>query len=155
MRVADYFPASRPLGEDDMITFLKKLPWWIWIAAIIGVIILWQGLSGWSTSQKLYNMMLGDIKKDESQTIKDKEAWIKTCEDEILKIQKEKEGLQRERLIAQEAAAYSAKEVFRLKGENHALRIELKNIVVSDDPDRIIDDLQRRGIKVRRNLGTR
>jgi len=138
-----------------MITFLKKLPWWIWIAAIIGVIILWQGLSGWSTSQKLYNMMLGDIKKDESQTIKDKEAWIKTCEDEILKIQKEKEGLQRERLIAQEAAAYSAKEVFRLKGENHALRIELKNIVVSDDPDRIIDDLQRRGIKVRRNLGTR
>ena len=100
-------------------------------------------------------MMLGDIKKDESQTVKDKEAWIKTCEDEILKIQKEKEGLQRERLIAQEAAAYSAKEVFRLKGENDALRIELKNIVVSDDPDRIIDDLQRRGIKIRRNMGTR
>jgi hypothetical protein len=124
--------------------FIKSLPWWVWIIAIVGVVIIWQGLSGWSTSRKLYNMMLGDIKKDESQVIKEKDAWIKTCEDEILQIKEEKDKIAQEKIIAQKDAANSKAKVARLEGENDALRIKIRNVVVPDDPDRIIDGLRKR-----------
>ncbi len=94
-----------------------------------------------------YALLLNQIKKGQSQIIKDKEEWIKSCETEIVRLQSEKEQIQKEKYFHQKQAVESAAEVIRLKGTINVLQIQLQNVVVSDDPDRIISDLQRLGIR--------
>jgi len=129
---------------NTLLSFLKKIPWWGYVAALVFVILVWQQMSGWAMSRKFYGMVLDQLRVDQSNIIQAKDEWIKTCEDEIGKLQAEKERIQIEKVAAQQQAIQSAGEVARLKGENNALHIQLQNVVVPDDPDRIIDDLRKR-----------
>jgi chromosome segregation ATPase len=129
---------------------LKKLPWYGYVAGGIFIIILWQSLSGWAMSRKYFNMILNQIKTDQTQIIKEKEEWIKTCEEEIKKLDEEKARIQKDKLALQKKNADSEKEIARLIGENHDLKDIIDHIVSSDDPDRLIADLQSRGINIRR-----
>lgn len=128
-----------------MIGLIKKVPWWVWIGTFVAILLIWQNLSGWAASRKLYNMALDQLREDQANVIEAKEEWIKTCEDEILRLQAEKERLQKEKAVVQKQAIESAVEVTRLKGKIGELQTQLQNIVVSDDPDRILDDLRRMG----------
>lgn len=128
----------------SLLTFLKKIPWWIWIAAAVLIFFLWQSMSGWAMSRKLYTMMLDEIRTDQARIVERKDEWIKTCEDEISRLQAEQEKIRKEKAIIQQRAALTATEVARLKGEVDALRVQLQNVVVPDDPDRIIDGLRKR-----------
>lgn len=133
-----------------------KCHWKLLLIVIIVIVVLfWIGsLTG--TNNKLYKMVLDQLSKGESQIVKDKDAWIKTCESEILRIKEEKDKISREKVIAREEAAKSRAEVSRLKGENDALQNLIDHLVVSNNPDQLISDLQRRGIKIRRrNMDTR
>lgn len=95
-------------------------------------------------SRKLYTMMLDEIRTDQARIVERKDEWIKTCEDEISRLQAEQEKIRKEKAIIQQRAALTATEVARLKGEVDALRVQLQNVVVPDDPDRIIDGLRKR-----------
>lgn len=129
---------------NTFLSILKKFPWWVWIIAIVLVILFWQQVSGWSVSRKLYNMALDNLREDQSSVIEAKDDWIKTCEEEIGRLQEEKERIQKEKTAVQQRANASAAEVARLEGENDALRKKLREVVVPDDPDRIIDGLRKR-----------
>jgi hypothetical protein len=100
-------------------------------------------------------MMLDQIRKDQTQIIKDKDAWIKECEDEIARLDKEKEQIKKEKQIWEKRGIESAKEVALLKGSNNALKKQLQNIIVSDDPGRLIDGLNKRGLTSIRRRGSR
>jgi hypothetical protein len=126
------------------------MPFWFWIALAVFIFLAWQSLSGWAMSRKLYKMALNNLRQDQTQIIKEKDAWIKTCEDEILQIKAEKDKIAKEKIIAQQDATNSKVKVVRLEGENDALRIKIRNVIVSDDPDRIIDDLRKRFPSIRK-----
>jgi len=129
-----------------IVNFLKKVPWWGWLALAVTILFLWQSLSGWAMSRKLYDMVLDNLRSDQTRIIEEREAYIKDCEDEISKIVGEKEVLKKEKLIILRQASESAAEVTRLEGNVNALERQLQNITVGDDPDRLIDDLRKRGL---------
>ena len=129
-----------------IVNFLKKVPWWGWLALAVTILFLWQSLSGWAMSRKLYDMVLDNLRNDQTRIIEEREAYIKDCEDEISKIVGEKEVLKKEKLIILRQASESAAEVTRLEGNVNALERQLQNITVGDDPDRLIDDLRKRGL---------
>lgn len=129
---------------NTFLNLIKRVPWWGWIVAIVFVLLVWQQMSNWALSRKYYNMLLDNLRTDQSQIIKDKNAWIKQCEDEILKINTEKDKITKEKAIAQQDANNSRVEVIRLKGENRDLQAKLDSVVVSNDPDLIIGDLKKR-----------
>ena len=66
---------------------------------------------------------------------------------EIARLQGEVERLQVEKAAVQAQATQSASEVTRLKGRINDLQTQLQNIVVSNDPDRILDDLRKLGFR--------
>lgn len=135
---------------NTFLAFLKKFPWWFWVALIVFIIIVWQGMSGWAMSRNLYNMALNQLREDQARIIEQKEEWIKTCEEEIARLQEEKERIQKEKAAVQRRANASAAEVARLEGENDALRKKLHEIVIPDDPDRIVDGLRKRFPSIRK-----
>lgn len=129
-----------------MINLLKKLPWWTWITIAVAIFIIWQSLSGWAQSRKLYNMALDQLREDQTNIIEIKEAYIKDCESEISRLAEEKEVLRRQKEAIQKQANESAMEIARLEGNIRALEIKLRNITISTDIDAIIDDLRKRGL---------
>ncbi len=133
-----------------LLQFLKKIPWWVWIAAVVLIFLLYQSMTGWAMSRKLYTMMLDELRADQSRIIEQKDEWIKTCEDEINRLQAEQERLRKEKAAIQQQAAQSASEVARLKGEVNALRVQLQSVVVPDDPDRVIDGLRKHFPSIRK-----
>jgi len=126
---------------------IKKIPWWGWVGAIVAILLLWQSLSGWAYSRKLYGMALDNLRKDESRVIRDKDEWIKVCESAILDLKKEVDKIGREKARVQLEANQSAVEVARLKGRINELQEMLKRIVISNDPDVVINDLKRYGLR--------
>ena len=126
---------------------IKKIPWWGWVGAIVAILLLWQSLSGWAYSRKLYGMALDNLRKDESRVIRDKDEWIKVCESAILDLKKEVDKIEREKARVQLEANQSAVEVARLKGRINELQEMLKRIVISNDPDVVINDLKRYGLR--------
>lgn len=122
-----------------VLTILKKIPWWGWIAGIVAIIFLWQSLSGWAYSKKLYNMALDQLREDQSDIIKAKDEWIASCEQEIQNLQRKVEANQR-----QQATLRAENE--KLKGRIHELEIAQANINVPTDPDALVDDLRKHGL---------
>jgi len=129
-----------------ILSLIKKIPWWGYVALAIAILFLWQSLSGWAASRKLYGMALNQLREDKTRIVEEKEAYIKDCENEISKIAGEKEILKKEKLIIQRQASESAVEVARLEGNVHALERQLQSITIGDDPDRLVDDLRKRGL---------
>jgi peptidoglycan hydrolase CwlO-like protein len=129
-----------------MITFLKKIPWWVWIGAFVTVLLIWQNLSGWAMSRKLYTMALDNLRTDQTRVVETLQENQKMYEAEIANLQAEKERLQKEKATVQKQAVESAVEVSRLKGKIGELQTKLESIVVSDDPDLVLADLRRLGI---------
>jgi chromosome segregation ATPase len=129
-----------------ILNLMKKIPWWGWAALGVAILFSWQSFSGWAASRKLYDMALNQLREDKTRIIEEKEVYIKDCEDEISKLVGEKEGLKKEKLIIQRQASESAVEVARLEGNVHALERQLQSITIGDDPDRLVDDLRKRGL---------
>ena len=130
-----------------MITFLKKIPWWVWIGAFVTVLLIWQNLSGWAMSRKLYTMALDNLRTDQTRVVETLQENQKMYEAEIANLQAEKERLQKEKATVQKQAVESAVEVTRLKGRIGELQTQLQNIIVSDDPSKIVEDLRELGLK--------
>jgi chromosome segregation ATPase len=133
-----------------MLQLIKKIPIWGWIIVVVVILFVWQSISGWAESRKLYTMVLDNLREDQSQIVEDKDKWIKACEDEIAKLAEDKAKIQKEKLALQKKNAQSELEISRLMGENHDLQNRLSRIVVSTDPDKLLDDLRSRGINIRR-----
>jgi peptidoglycan hydrolase CwlO-like protein len=129
-----------------MIAFLKRIPWWFWLGVLVAILFIWQSLSGWAMSRKLYSMALDTIREDQSQVVETLQENQKMYEEEIARLQSEKERLQKEKALVQAQAIASAEEVTRLKGKIGALQYQIDHIIISDNPDRILDDLHRLGI---------
>ncbi len=120
-----------------------------WKAVLVGVVALivfvWIG-SVTGTNRKLYGMLLANLYEDRDKIIADQQTYIKDCEDEISRLAVEKETIKQEKLKYQALASESAAEIARLEEGNRELEKKLRSIVVSGDPDLIIDDLRKRGL---------
>ena len=98
-------------------------------------------------ARKVYNFTLGNFRQDQTNVIQAKEENERMYEMEIARLQGEVERLQKEKAVVQAKAAQSGAEVTRLKGRINDLQIQIQSIVVSDNPDRILDDLRNLGFR--------
>lgn len=131
---------------NQIVTQMTK-KWWFWLAIVIAIVLAWQILSGWAYSRKLYNMALDNLREDQSKIIEIKNEWIAQCEKEITELNKQMEIIQREKnnLQGEKNKLYAEREI--LKGRIFDLENRRQTIIISDDPDRIIDDLRTMGIR--------
>ncbi len=132
-----------------MLTKLKLLiisvPWWGWVAGIVLILFLWQSRSGWAYSSKLFNLALDNIRTDRSRVVEVLEENMASYEKEINNLEAQVKKVQlgkaeSDRLLAKKEAEISARD--RRIDE---LQKKLANIIVSDDPDRLLRDLNSRG----------
>ncbi len=128
---------------------IRKIPWWAWIAAFVFILFLWQQLSGWAMSRKLYNMALDNLRTDQSRIVKTFEENQKMYEEEINRLNSQLDIIQKQKAIAQ-------MESERLRGLVHekdvqilALQKEREIIVVPADPNILADEFRKRGYQPR------
>jgi seryl-tRNA synthetase len=122
-----------------MISILKKIPWWGWVTLAIAIFFLWQSLSGWAASRKLYDMALDNLRVDQSKIVETLGGIITERERELATIYEELD-----RVKQQQAQARAETE--KLKGKIRELQAQRENILVPEDPDRLVDELRRFGI---------
>jgi hypothetical protein len=130
--------------------FLKKVPLWGWGIIILSIFLIINFASSRALNRSLFNMALDELREDQGHVVKQRDEWIATCEKQILDLQSEIDKVQKEKAIERIKAIESASEVVRLKGENNALQIQLRNIVVPDSPDLLIDGLRKRFPSIRK-----
>jgi len=133
---------------------IKKIPLWGWIAIAIAILFLVNYISSRALNRSLFNLALDQIREDKTGVVQQRDEWIATCEKQILDLQKDVERVQKEKAIEKARAAQSAAEVVRLKGRINALQVQIDNIVVSHDPDAVLDSLRKQGIRSIRRRNT-
>lgn len=139
---------------NTFLGFLKKVPWWGWGIIILSIFLIINFASSRTLNQSLFSMALDQLRKDQTEIVQQRDDWIATCEKQILDLQKDVERVQKEKAIEKVRATQSAAEVVRLKGRIDALQDQINNIVVSNDPDIVLDSLRKQGIRSikRRNI---
>ena len=126
---------------------LKKIPWWGWGIIILSVFLIINFASSRALNRSLFNMALDQLREDQTEIVQQRDEWIATCEKQILDLQKDVERVQKEKAIEKVRAAQSAAEVVRLKGRIDVLQDQIDNIIVSHDPDAVLDSLRKQGIR--------
>lgn len=116
------------------------MPWWFWLAALVAIFILWQSISGWAQSRKLYNMMLDQLREDQADVVKQKESYIADCEKEIEVLVEELREVKKLRTIQQ---AENGRLMEVIRGINAAR----ENIVVPSDPNGIVSKFNELGFR--------
>jgi len=122
-----------------MISFLKKIPSWGWLALAIGILWVWQSLSGWAATSKLYNMALDNLRQDQSRIVRILEETVTERERELANLYEELDRVKQQQVQARA-------ETEKLKGRIRELQAQRENIVVPGDPDRLVDELRRMGL---------
>jgi peptidoglycan hydrolase CwlO-like protein len=130
-----------------LFNLIKKIPLWGWIAIAIAILFLANYASSRALNRSLFNMALDQLREDRTGVVQQRDEWIATCEKQILDLQKDVERVQKEKAIEKARAAQSAAEVVRLKGRINALQDQIDNIIVSHDPDAVLDSLRKQGIR--------
>ena len=132
---------------NTFLLTLKKVPWWGWVVIVIAVLFLVNYVSSRALNRSLFNLALDQFREDQGQVIQQRDEWIATCEKQILDLQKDIDRIQKEKAVEKGKAATSAAEVVRLKGRIDELQFKIDNIVVSNDPDIVLDSLRKQGIR--------
>lgn len=127
------------------VEFLKSIPIKYWIVIAVAIFFFWQHFSSWAISRKLYNIGLDQLRKDQSQVIQDKDEQLKVVREQSRLYQQQIKEVQKEKEVMKQRAIQSEAKIAKLEGENDALRKKIDSIVVSNDPDRITDDLNKMG----------
>ncbi len=124
-----------------------KIPWKLVFvaAAALSLLFLVGSLSG--ANRKLFNLALDQFRADQSRIVKEQADSLEWYEKERQRLENEKEGLKQEKVRVQAERNQIAAERDVLKGRVNELEKRRQVIVVSDDPDRILDDLRKLGFR--------
>lgn len=121
----------------------KLIKWGIIGAVLIGI-ALYLYYSGIASGA--FHAALDQLRADQGNVVKVKEENEKMYETEIIRLQGEVEQIRKEKATLQAEKVQVANERDALKGWINELQTKREIIVVSDDPDRIIDDLRKLGL---------
>lgn len=113
---------------------MKKLltNWKFLVAVVVVGLFAWQYLSGFSSSRALFKQIMAGLVEDKTEIVETLEEAVENYEKQIDAYLKDINKL-REANKRQEAII-------------DGLKKKLENIVVSNDPDTLIRDLEKRGI---------
>ncbi len=131
----------------SFLVLIKKVPLWGWVIIAISILFLVNYASSRTLNRSLFNMALDQFREDQTRIVREKDDWIAICEKQILDLQKDIDKIQKEKVIEKARAVQSAAEVARLKGRIDELQFKIDNIVVSNDPDIVLDSLRKQGIR--------
>jgi len=140
---------------NTFLTLAKKIPWWGWVGAAIAVLFLWQSVSGWAATRKLYNMALDNLRHDQSRVIEVLEENEEIYEAEINRLTGELQKVKAAQSVAAEESGRLRRLVREKDAEIDALKKEYANIVIPTDPNALADDFRKRGYKPRTMLPPR
>ena len=128
---------------------LKKIPWWIYVAAFVFIILVWQSMSGWAMSRKLYSMALDQLREDKTAIVEklkqdqtEKAKAIADLQDKVKDVQRKRASAEAESQRLARLVNEKDTEIFRLKAERDA-------IVIPTDPNALADEFRKRGYKPR------
>jgi hypothetical protein len=127
------------------MNFLKRFPWYVWVILGLVLLLVVEGFTGTLGSRKLYNMVLDQLRTDQSRVVTTLEENMATYEQEIQTLQKQLETVKAKQAVVQA-------ETVRLKGiinekDKEILKLwkEREIMVVSSDPDILVNDLVKMG----------
>jgi len=140
---------------NTFLSILKKVPLWGWVAIAIAILFLANYASSRALNRSLFNMALDQLREDQSQIVQQRDEDIANFKKQVLDLQGEVKKIQQEKAIEKAKAVASAAEVTRLKGRINDLQDQIDKILISNDPNVILDDLRRLGIRSIKRRDTR
>jgi len=136
-----------------LLQLAKK--WWIWVALVVFIVIVWQQMSSWAMSRKLYNMALDNLRTDQSRVVETLEENQKMYEAEIIRLSSEVENIRKQRTVAQAESERLRGLVNEKNNEIIALKRERDAIIIPTDPNILTDEFRKRGYSPRVILPSR
>jgi peptidoglycan hydrolase CwlO-like protein len=130
--------------------FLKRR--WKWVAFIVLALVLlflWQSLSGWAMSRKLYGMALDQLREDKTTIVEKLKKDQKEKAKDILDLQNKVKDVQQKRVSAEAESKRLARLVNEKDIEIIFLKKERDAIVIPTDPNALADEFRKRGYKPR------
>jgi hypothetical protein len=91
--------------------------------------------------------MLDTLKSDKDAIVQRQADYIKDCETNLSQLATEKADAEKAKAVALKKAAEAETRVTQREGTIRDLEEKLRNLVVSNDPDAIITDLHKYGLR--------
>jgi hypothetical protein len=136
-------------------SFISKIPLWGWIAFAVLILFIWQYVSGWAVSRKLYDMGLDQLRQDKTAIIESLKKENETRDQMILDLKKRVDAVQKQRILAEAESKRLAGLVDEKNKEILKLTEERKIITVPTDIDLLADEFRKRGYRPRIILPSR
>jgi len=130
-----------------MIAFLKKMPLWLWVIVALAILLLINQVSAWTTNRSLFNLALDQIRTDQTQVIEVLEHNMQAYEAEIKRLIDEVNTVRQRQSVVRAENERLKGLINQQEAEIIALRRERENIIVSTDPDALVNDLHGLGFR--------
>ncbi|MDP2362991.1 MAG: hypothetical protein Q8M94_04375 [Ignavibacteria bacterium] len=134
---------------NTLLLTLKKFPWWFWVGLLIAFFLIWQSLSGWAVSHKLYSLALDQLREDKTAIVEKLKQDQTEKAKAIVDLQNKVKDVQRKRAAAEAESQRLARLVNEKNNEIIALKDERDRIVIPTDPNALADEFRKRGYKPR------
>jgi len=137
------------------MTFLKKVPWWGWVAIVIAILFLINYVSSRALNRSLFNMALDQLREDKTAIVEKLKQDQTEKAKVITDLQDKVKDVQRKRIAAEAESKRLARLVNEKNTEIDLLKKERDRIVIPTDPNALADEFRKRGYRPRVILPSR
>lgn len=126
---------------NSLLSFMKKMPLWLWVIVALAILLLVNQISASIGNRSMFNLVLDQIRTDQTQVVQTLEQNMKGYEAEIQRLTGEIDIVRKGQSIVRAENERLRGVVSEREAEIVALRRERENIIVSTDPDALVNDL--------------
>ena len=127
------------------MTFLRKIPFWGWVGMAIAALFLWQSLSGFAYSRKLFDVALDHLRTDQSRVVETLEDEMGKRESELADLYKRIDIIQRQAIAAKTESEGLRRLVHEKDSQIESFRRERETVSVPIYIDDVADAFRARG----------
>ena len=132
---------------NSLLSFIKKMPLWLWVIVALAILLLVNQISASIGNRSMFNLVLDQIRTDQSGVVQTLEQNMKGYEAEIQRLTGEIDIVRQGQSIVRAENERLRGVVSEKDAEIIALRRERETIIVSTDPDVLVNDLRGLGFR--------
>lgn len=134
---------------------IKKIPWWGWVGIGVAILLIVNSASSYLYKRSLFNFALDNLRQDKTAIVEDLNENLKIKNQSIADLKKQVIEVQKKEAAAQAESERLRRLDLEKDDQILALKKERAAIVVSGDPDHLVDELHKMGYQSARVVRNR
>lgn len=124
---------------------IAKIPLWGWVGIGIAILLMVNSASSYFYQRSLFNFALDNLRKDKTAIVEDLNENLKVRNQTIADLKKQVKEVQKQERVAQAESERLRRLDLEKDAQILAFKKEREAIIVSGDPDRLVDELHKMG----------